>query len=466
MANPGEDLQKSLTKAVRGLSGHHRLIVVEAAADGISTYQVQRNAADVPKARVWNATWEELSADGAPLKERVLAAARLDPEAVTLLTCTFPDGTDAAQAIAWLQAAAPDAQTHMAPGAALGELLRTVIADEPLTQLYELATLVPDPDGTLRFKGHRLFTVDSRRHDTVRLDLRFHQTDELGAALAVISWSERRFRLVSVQRAHVPPGRYEVIAELERPGRVRFHGLPAEPVRDDRTWDELVAAVPDRLPPEPPDVHLVCAIETAGPPERVAARLDRAAQFVRAAADDGGPGLTVSLVAYGPHAFVRRPPPAVKVIADRRSAADARRVLDALRDREPAGDSGYPNAAAVECALAEVDRLLAGGGRERPALLLIGDRPPHPPAVHPSEVLPCPEAADWQAALRALRRRPGLAVGAVTDRPARRADPFWTRLAGDALAGQEAVDVPGLGARLGLGPAEPRRVPFPFDETP
>ncbi|OLT36889.1 hypothetical protein BJF79_30520 [Actinomadura sp. CNU-125] len=340
---------------------------MEAAADGISTYQVQRNAADVPKARVWNATWEDLSADGAPVKERVLAAARLDPDAVTLLACTFPDGTEPAQAIAWLQAAAPDAQTHMAPDVPLGELLRTVIADEPLTQLYELATIVPDPDGTLRFKGRMLFTVDARRHDTVQLDLRFHQTDELGAALAVISWSQRRFRLVSVQRANVPPGRYEVIAELERPGRVRFHGLPTEPVRDDRTWDELVAAVPDRLPPAPPDVHLVCAIETAGPPEQVAALLDRAGQFVRSAAAGGAPGLAVSLIAYGPHAFVRRPPPAVKVLADRRSADDALRVLDALRDREPAGDPGYPHAAAVECALAEAGRLIAAAARRHRA---------------------------------------------------------------------------------------------------
>ncbi|MFV2171652.1 hypothetical protein [Actinomadura sp. LOL_011] len=464
MADPGEELQKSLTKSIRALSGHHRLIVVEAAADGINAYRVSRDATGVPAGRFWHRTWEDLSADGAPSKDLVVRAARLDPDAATLLACTFPDGAEPAQAIAWLQAAVPDAQTHMAPGAAIGEMLRAVIADEPLTQLYELVTLAADPTGRLRFTGRVLFPVGSRRHDTVPLDLRFHPTDDLGTALAVVSWSDRRFRLVSVQRATVPPGRYEAIAELDRPGRVRFHGLPDDPVRDDRTWDELVAAVPERLPPAPPDVHLVCAIETAGPPEQVAARLDRGGQFVRAAAAGGGRGPTVSLVAYGPHAFVRRPPPAVKVIADRRSPEDAQRVLDALRDREP-GDPGYPRAAAVECALAEVERLLTAADTARPALLVIGDRPPHPASVHPSEVLPCPAAADWERALRGLQRRPGFVCGAVTDRPARRADPFWTHLAGDALAGQDAVDVPGLGARLGLGPAEPRHVPFPFDET-
>lgn len=465
MAVPGEELPKSLTKAIRGLSGHHRLIVVEAAADGISAYQVGRNAADVPAARVWRTTWEEMSADGAPVKERVLRAARLDPAATTLLTCTFPDGAEPAQAIAWLQAAAPDAQTHTAPGAAIGELLRTVIADEPLTQLYELATLAAGPDGTLRFRGRVLFPVGSRRHDTVPLDLRFHRTDGLGAALAVISWADRRFRLVSLQRAHVPPGRYEVTAELERPGRVRFHGLPEAPVRDDRTWEELVAAVPDRLPPEPPDVHLVCAIETSGPADDVAARLDRATQFVRHAAAGPGPEPAVTLVAYGPHAFVRRPPPPLRVVAERRPAADALRTLDDLRDREP-DDPGYPRAAAVECVLAEVERLVPARDPAHVALLLFGDRPPHPAEVAPSEILPCPAAADWRTTLAVLRRRPGLACGAVTDRPARRADPFWARLAGDALAGQDAVDVPALAARLGLGAAEPRYVPFPFDETP
>ncbi|QFG24586.1 hypothetical protein [Actinomadura sp. WMMB 499] len=463
MADPGEELQKSLTKLIRGLSGHHRLIVVEAAADGINAYQISRDANGVPAGRFWHRTWEDLSADGAPVKDRVVAAARLDPAAATLLACTFPDGAEPAQAVAWLQAAVPDAQTCVAPGAAIGELLRRAIDAEPLTRLYELVTLTADPGGRLRFTGRVLFPVGSRRHDTVPLDLRFLPTGELGAALAVVSWSDRRFRLVSVQRANVPPGRYEVVAELARPGRVRFHGLPDEPVRDDRTWDELVASVPDRLPPAPPDVHLVCAVETAGPPERVAARLDRAGQVVRAAAA-GGAGLTVSLVGYGPHAFVRRPPPAVRVIAERRSPEDVQRALDALRDREP-GDPGYPRAAAVECALAEVERLLTAADPARPALLLIGDRPPHPAAVSPSEVLPCPAAADWERALGNLRRRPGFACGAVTDRPARRAAPFWTRLAGDALAGQDAVDVPRLGARLGLGPAEPRHVPFPFDET-
>ncbi|MFD0899800.1 hypothetical protein [Actinomadura sediminis] len=464
MADPGEELQKSLTKSIRALSGHHRLIVVEAAADGINAYRISRDANGVPGGRFWHRTWEDLSDDGAPAKDAVVRAARLDPDAATLLACTFPDGAEPAQAIAWLQAAAPDAQTHTAPGAAIGRMLRAAIDDEPLARLYELVTLVADPAGRLRFTGRVLFPVGSRRHDTVPLDLRFHPTDERGAALAVVSWSDRRFRLVSVQRAHVPPGRYELIAELERPGRVRFHGLPDEPVPDDRTWEELVAAVPDRLPPTPPDVHLVCAIETAGPPERVAARLDRAAQFLRAAAAGGGAGLAVSLVAYGPHAFVRRPPPAVKVLADRRSPEDVQVVLDALRERDP-GDVGYPRAAAVECALAEAERLLTAADPARPALLVIGDRPPHPAAVSPSEVLPCPTAADWEGTLRGLRRRSGFACGAVTDRPARRADPFWTRLAGDGLAGQDAVDVPRLGARLGLGPAEPRRVPFPFDET-
>jgi hypothetical protein len=38
--------------------------------------------------------------------------------------------------------------------------------------------------------------------------------------------------------------------------------------------------MPGRLPPTPPPVHLVCAVEVTGSPEEVEARRDRAVELV------------------------------------------------------------------------------------------------------------------------------------------------------------------------------------------
>ncbi|POM27175.1 hypothetical protein BTM25_15860 [Actinomadura rubteroloni] len=464
MSEPDE-VRKAAAGAVADLTERNALLVADLAAEGLVLWDLRRDAAGTPRGRSRPVLpWDELLNGPVPPARALERAVQTDGPARLLLVNTFPDGPHNTAALDALRRAHPDA-TALTCDLRLGELLAEVVADAPLNRWYDLVTLQRQDDGRLELACRLLFPMGARRGERAPVAVECEAADERGTVFAVVSSAqERRYALVTRRTMRVPPGRYTVTAELGGPGRVRFHGLPAEPVADDRTWADLIKAIPAKLPPPVTAAHLVCAVEVSGPPERVAERLARAGQTVAHAAGELRDRLRVSLLAYGPHAFERRAADAPVEI--RLWAGTADEALDELERLTGTTRTGYPRAAALECVLAEVAaRLGPPEPGARTALLAIGGRPAFPPRVHPSEILPCPVRHDWAAAVDVLADRPGTALGAIHDRPGHASD-VWLRLSDGAPADLAAVDVQRLGASLGLAPAAAQRLPFPLAGSP
>ncbi|MDH2427420.1 hypothetical protein [Sphaerisporangium sp. TRM90804] len=448
-----------------------RLIVFDVAAEGVTPFEVRRDEAGTP--RGWaNPTVRWDGAMAAAAARAVDLAAGEPGRDTVILVNTSPDGSPAGEAMDRLQAALPEAAAFAETGARVDELLREAIADDPLVQSYDLIVAKRHPvTGRLRLGGHPLFGLESRRGAVAEVAIRCEPSDEDGVMFAVAAWQDRRPRLLSVHAARLPPGRHTVVAQLIRPGRVEFSEPPGM-VRSDRTWEELVDAVPPRLdhPPAGP-VHLVCAVEVDGPGEQVHERIGRVGQLVSAIADDLADALRVSLIAYGSHAYQRGAvDEPLHVPSWQVSAKRAHEALRRLEDRHPEHDAaavhGYFYAAPVEDVLEEVTRRLGAGDGGRALLLTVGARPPHPPRADLSEILPCPGRYDWERLLSRLETLPGLTFGAICDHPPREAHPVWRRLGKDALAHLEAVDVRTFSTALGLAAPSRRRIPFPFLAAP
>jgi hypothetical protein len=474
LTEPGEVLllRKALTEAVADLTHGRRLTVVELAAAGIVTWEVRRDPADVPRGRTWPlAPWPATYDEGGPADRAIIRAGRLSSgdDDITIVVSTFADPAMGAAALRGLRRARPDIQHFSCPTAQVNGLLREVIADDPLTRFYELVTLSETRSGRLELGCALLFPIGAQRGATAQLTLRCENSDDLGTTFAVVAASpdERLFNLAMVRSAKAPPGVYRLTAELRRPGLVRFHGLPTAPVRDERAWSELVAAVPDRLVPPPAAAHLICAVEISGPagrPERVVERISRASQVISTAAEGRRGGLRVSVLSFGPHAFERN---ALHGPVDFLCWNDApETALDRLPSLAALGalTGGYPHAAQIECALTRVaDRLDEGFPGVRTALVTIGGRPPFPARTDPSEILPCPGRNDWAAALARLRGDHGVAMAAICDTlPA--SDRIWHELGGGSPAPLDTVSPQQLCRSLGLAPSVVQCVPFPFVE--
>lgn len=321
MPDPGEDLlRKALAGAVAGLDESRRLTVVEVAADGITTFDLRRDELGRPRCRFDPVVpWTSLAAgrgwDGAghdltrqdPTEEAVIRAAGVPSHAALILVCSFPDSPLAGQALAWLHAAFPEAAAFVQADVRVDALLRDVVVNDPLDRPYELVVLKRSvATGRFELAAHQLFTIGARAGEVARVTARCEAGDERGTAFAVVAWG-RRPLLLSLQSARLVPGHYDFTVELERPGRVRLTGLPGL-VRDDRSWADLVAAVPRGLDTRTDSQHLICAVEISGAPGDVAKRLERLHQMV-ATMSAGAPGLLeVSLVTYGAHSYDRRVP--------------------------------------------------------------------------------------------------------------------------------------------------------------
>ena len=359
---------------------------------------------------------------------------------------------------AWLRSAYPAAPAFECPDL-LDDLLRQAIADVPLTRWYELVVLHRSRSGQLVLTGCQLFPPAAQRGDRRPLTIHCEPSDENGTVFAVITAEpERRFRLVSLTSAKLPPGSYPLTAELGRPGLVRFHGLPVELRPDQRSWPELVAAVPERLDLVE-SAHLICMVEVSGTSDQVLERLERIEQLVQLVADGAKDRLTVSLISYGPHSVDRGGPEVpLRVLTWAGGSDAALAALGQLRERG-AAEPGYPRAAQLECVLAEVaDRLTAHDGR--PFLVAVGLRPAFPSRVDPdSEIIPCPMRHDWRRALQQLREHPGIAFGAIHDGPW---EEIWNELGHDAAARMDAVNTRGFAADLGLLSLTVQHVPFPL----
>lgn len=441
--------------------GSRRLVVFEVVAEGFTAFTVRRDESGTPRGRAGpRVPWD---AGGASWAQAM--AERISTGTAVILVCASPGSPPANEAMESVRSAHPEALTFAEANVRVAELLRQVIADEPLWQSYDLVVLKRHPlTNGIQLACHPLFGIEARRGESAEVIVQCEPSDEHGTMFAVVTWQDRLPHLLSVHAAKLAPGRYQVVAELERPGRVRFPRLPGL-IRCNRSWDELVASIPARLEGQADPAHLICAVEVGGPGERVDERLDRVGQLVAVLSDDPQSAPRVSLVVYGSHAFERGVPEEPVHVACWQATADhAQETLHLLEERlgrvPPA--RGYAYAAQVEDMLAEVTTRIALGGAAPTALLTIGDRPPHPPRVHPSEVLPCPRRIDWEGLTFQLEQRPALMLGAIRDRPSGRSHPAWARLGRDVLTHLAEVDIEKLGADLGLVVAEPQQIPFPF----
>lgn len=351
----------------------------------------------------------------------------------------------------------------------LEDQIRRAITDSPLVLGYELAVFkqVPPgrPDGgRLVLAGHQLFPPGVTAGYRAVVRVRCEPTDGDGTVFAVVTRerhpdippNDQALRPVSVQSAVIPPGIYEVGAELARPGRVLLHGLPAPLSKFSGSWDSISQQVPDRLT-SAEAVHLVCLVEVSGDDDRLDLRIDRLSQLIDEA--ERGGQLNVSVIAYGPHSVAWRVDE--QPVAVHAWAAQGARAVQELRGltRRHRDEREYRRAAQVECALDMVARHLSDRDG-RPVIVTAGGRPPHPPAMDTrTTIIPCPERVNWKWQADRIAGL-GASFGALRDAGAQ--GEVWRTLGQDAMATvDDAVDMPDFAARLGLH-AGAQVVPFPF----
>lgn len=358
----------------------------------------------------------------------------------------------------------------------LDQMLREAIRVSPLVSAYELALLDESPGGhsgagRLELTGQPLFPIGASHGDRTQVRVHVEPTGRDGTSFAVVTRDRRphvppkdqAFQPVQIQSAVVPPGTWELTAELARPGRVVFHGLPVELSKPSRSnelvnsWEGIKRRVPEQLPRTEP-VHLICLIEVCGGSDRLQLRIDRLVKLVNAA-EATSRRLAVTVVAYGPHSVtwaVEDEAPSVRAWA---APADrAEHVLQELALRRP-DDREYLRAAQLECALTWLASYLSD--REgRPVLVAAGGRPPHPHRMDPrTQIIPCPDRVNWRPQLDRLLEL-GATFGALRDRKWQ--GEIWQALGQKVAATvDDPVDMPNFVAALGLHEAG-QVVPLPL----
>jgi hypothetical protein len=337
-----------------------------------------------------------------------------------------------------------------------------------LAEWYNVMGLRRSPSGNLHLGLLPLFAPGTPSGERVSFTARCAPTDEHGTVFAVVAelpnGERRRRQLRSVQSARVPPGVYQVTAELlyPYPGHVRFYGLPTMPRDDPRRWSSIMAAVPHRLGDGAGPAHLIAAIEISGSPELVAERIDCARRLVIHVADQAHVPVSYSVITYGPHSINvhNRDYPEIPVIT--LAWADTSDVaIDALArlGRRPVVTSGYTAAAQVECVLAELDGRLTGA-EGRPVIVTAGGRPAHPPTVDAAGLIPCIYRNDWRRYIDRLARHAGIAYGAIHDNGF--PNDLWRFLGNDIGAAIDDFSAPEFALALGLTAGYAQFLPLPL----
>ncbi|WP_327589805.1 hypothetical protein OHA25_24365 [Nonomuraea sp. NBC_00507] len=448
-------------------SFRERLAVVEIDTAGTRIFEVRVDEVGTTYyTRRAAAKWSTLAAAGDDVHDAVLRVSQdliSADEGDPVVVVRSADGQEQEAAVRALRQWRPSAQVAEVSGAKVGDLLRELVAGAPLRQVYDLIMARERADDRrLELVGQRLFGPGAKPGEDAQVAVTC--TDVGGMLLAISAWAGplQPSELVSVDHAPLSPGRHVLRAVLERPGVVRFPGIPG--LRPDtRPWADVVATLPSRLHYAPRPAHLVCAIETAGTAKEFEARCHWAGYIIDLLAERrlDPRQLQVSVVGYGTHVFgarhADRTRPAMAVWSA--SAAQARTALESLQPTAPA----YPNAAQLEDVLAEVSaRLLPQPVNTRTALLTIGARPPHPPRAGLDRVPPCPARYDWLALLREMEQRHDLRSAVICDSPPATASSAWHRLGSAALFQVDAVNAEELALRLGLvtSPAAVLALPF------
>jgi hypothetical protein len=244
---------------------------------------------------------------------------------------------------------------------------------------------------------------------------------------------------------------YQVRAVLDAPGRIRFTE-PAGVTPLSRSWQDVLAALPDRLDLQDGPVDLVCALELAGPKSLVDRRRDLVRDLLRhLAAEHLGDGsrLRVGLLGCTDHVFApgeeRRKVVRVKALGPLPGS------LLALA-RFEGSDIRYQPAAPVEDLLFMARGMLADSAAAGRAarLLLVAGRPPHPSTLT-GLIHPCPFRCDWRALARSLADCLIPVVAVADAMPGRAATAaFWGQVASAGLRALDDASVPGIAADLGL----------------
>lgn len=340
----------------------------------------------------------------------------------------------------------------------------------PLRVWYTVAGVRRSSSGDLYMDPVDLFFPGATRGDRATFTARCAQSDDRGTVFAVIAESRNGVRhgqeLRSVQSAKVPPGIYQVTAELLYPDQaeVKFHGLPVEPREESRRWPEIVPTIPRRLSPGTGPIHLIAAIEISGSGDLVRERVDCVDRlFARVAAETSN-FVCYSVVTYGPHAInEQQNPEYLEVpVTTLAWAGDADTAVAALgRPRRLPEPAGYEFAAQLECMLRALDSDLTGE-EGRPVIVTVGGRPPHPPGIDPgTEIIPCRYRVNWNIPLSSLQARfVGIAFGSIRDNLT--SDPLWKQLGSDVEATMADFSPPDFASALRLteGPAE--LIPLPM----
>lgn len=458
-----DEVYRSLSEGIVRLSGKRKLTIVEFQAGGRAlVWQVRRDANGTPEAR----------------HRPVETAARHDLRRLVdpaFIVCTG-DGPLAGLPFPLLPAT-DQIPVHRCR-APLDRMLREAIRLSPLMAAYELALLDVAPAGhpnagRLELTGQPLFPVGASYGDKAQVRVHIEPTGGDEVCLAVVTRDrqfdappkDQPFVPVQIQSAVVPPGTWELTAELTRPGRVAFHGLPADlsrpaalpPEQLMSSWLAATRRIPEQLPKTEP-IHLICLIEICGGSDLLQLRIDRLVKLV-SAADAALRQLAVTVVSYGPHSVTwAMEDEAALVRVWRVPAERAEQALQELALQRP-DEREYLRAAQLECVLAWLAGYLSG--REgRPVLVAAGGRPPHPHQMEPrTQIIPCPDRVRWKPQLDRLAEL-GTTFGALRDK--RWQGDIWHALGQKVTATvDDPVDMPDFVAALGLHETG-QAAPFPL----
>lgn len=467
MPEGDEMAYQALTDGISGLDEQAKFIVVEFDMVGINAWKISRDVNGTPVAIGYSLGLCTPADD--PGEFYRLHLRRLAQGAGRVQVMVRSPATADAGLLRTLRAEHPGLPQPVSCSGPVTKILTEVISDTPLTRKYELVVLRETRSGLIETDVVQIFPKYAQRGDSRQLRLRLEPSGDGRTVFAVVSVRaseyDEEYQQVSLQSASLPAGIFDVTAELVRPGRVRFSGLPRKLQPDDRDWISLLDGIPARID-RSPAAHLICVVEICGTEERVRNRIDRVQQLITSAADADG-RLWVSVITYGVHAFEPLAPdePATMQV-HYASAREAAAALDRFRSRAvPRGirpDRAYQRAAQLECALRLASTDLVDRARP-PTLVIAGTRRPHPSAIDMTRILTCPHRRDWWQELQQLRYEfPGMPVGVIHDVDTELE--FWSRLGATTLAPVEVADMEQVAHTLGL--LRPRQnVPFPLAVT-
>ena len=448
-------LRQELAAALASASASLSATVLDLTDSGVVTFHIGVHKTGTPDIhKVHRANWESVNSGGS-----------LPVPSGTLIIVRSADTPSASAALGRLRAARPDVPTWDLPGIGIsvGDLLAEAVRDSPIRLDHELIAVQVDESGNrIRLTSTLLFPAGAKRGDETSLNVRASAGGR-PMVLAVVARDGSTPHLLKADEVLLESGSHEIRAVLLGPGQVQFWAPPtsahaATPFGGNLS--DLIATVPETLN-SVERAHLICAVEISGSASRVAARLYLAERLIKSLCQQlpQKEQLVVSVIGYGAHRFTSETPDNRVLIGTwMRSPGEALRSLGWMG----AADLGYPHAAQVEDMLVEVlERLPPEDGSRPIALLILGDRPPHPPSAS-GGLLPCPLGHDWQQSMDSLASRTDVFVGAIRDDLSAPGTTAWADLGAAKLQTPDSVDAYKLWQDADLVVLSPRNIPFPI----